>query len=53
MKERKTCNWKGCVVGIPEEVGKEKWDVIYFIVYKYEILKNLINKLIFEKRKLF
>lgn len=45
MKERKTCNWKGCVVGIPEEVGKEKWDVnmIYFIVYKYAILKKIIN----------
>lgn len=55
MKERKTCNCKGGVVGVPEEVGKEKWGVnmIYFIVYKYGILKKFINKLIFEKRKLF
>lgn len=32
-------------MGIPEEVGKEKWDVnmIYFIVYKYAILKKIIN----------
>lgn len=44
---------EGCVVGIPEEVRKKKWDMIYFIVYKYAILKNLVNKLIFEKRKLF
>lgn len=53
-RERKTCSWEGYVVGIPEEVGKGEWDAstIYFLAYKYEILKEFLNKLIFKKRKL-